>query len=202
MPYPLLPIRLSPESFKSTRLYIKPPSLLIRCKISKKNTYTQEMILFFLHIHFFFRTFAKDFNFSMEQGLNTYYYRVAEHLFAVECADNSLFERMINYEPFRVETHGTTIFTLRIEPNGLLRDEQRASYKHIFTDNSEEDMPRIEVYRSDKTPAEAMGREGDRAPQNATSVFGDPDEAMRREGDWRLAKGADGWVMRVSQIAQ
>lgn len=85
----------------------------------------------------------------MEQGLNTYYYCVAEHLFAVECADNSLFERMINYEPFRVEAHGTTIFTLRIEPNGLLRDEQRASYKHIFTDNSEEDMPRIEVYRED-----------------------------------------------------
>ena len=106
----------------------------------------------------------------MEQGLNTYYYRVAEHLFAVECADNSLFERMINYEPFRVETHGTTIFTLRIEPNGLLRDEQRASYKHIFTDNSEEDMPRIEVYREDI-------------------------------GDGQLAIGADGWLMRVSQIA-
>ena len=85
----------------------------------------------------------------MVQSINTYFYRVAEHLFAVECADNSLFERMINYEPFRVETHGTTIFTLRIEPNGLLRDEQRASYKHIFTDNSEEDMPRIEVYRED-----------------------------------------------------
>ena len=200
----------------------------------------------------------------MVQSINTYFYRVAEHLFAVECADNSLFERMINYEPFRVETHGTTIFTLRIEPNGLLRDEQRASYKHIFTDNSEEDMPRIEVYREDigdgqlaigdkgwlmrvsqiaQSPIccelqsdkdftqgalhiaadcqdvrfcidnalmlmyafrtaplmtlemhaavvvrgeaigdEAMRREGDRAPQNATSVFGDPAEAMRREG--------------------
>ena len=132
----------------------------------------------------------------MEQSINTYFYRVAEHLFAVECADNSLFERMINYEPFRVEAHGTTIFTLRIEPNGLLRDEQRASYKHIFTDNSEEDMPRIEVYRGDRAPAEAMRREdaeairreGDRAPQNATSVFRDPAEAR-------------GWLMRVSQIA-
>ena len=124
----------------------------------------------------------------MVQSINTYFYRVAEHLFAVECADNSLFERMINYEPFRVEAQGEPIFALRIEPNGLLRDEQRASYKHIFTDNSEEDMPRIEVYRSDKTPAEAMGREGDRAPQNATSVFGDPAEAR-------------GWLMRVSQIA-
>ncbi len=125
----------------------------------------------------------------MEQGLNTYFYRVAEHLFAVECADNSLFERMINYEPFRVETHGTTIFTLRMEQDGLVSEEERSHYAHVFTDNSEEDMPRIEVYRSDKTPAEAMGREGDRAPQNATSIFGDPAEAR-------------GWLMRVSQIAQ
>ena len=94
-------------------------------------------------------TFAKDFDFLMEQSINTYFYRVAEHLFAVESQDNTVFALLGNYEPFRVETHGTTIFTLRIEPNGLLRDEQRASYKHICTDNSEEDMPRIEVYRED-----------------------------------------------------
>ena len=114
----------------------------------------------------------------MEQSINTYFYRVAEHLFAVESQDNTVFALLGNYEPFRVETHDTTIFTLRIEPNGLLRDEQRASYKHIFTDNSEEDMPRIEVYRED---------------------IGDGQLAI---GDWRLAIGKDGWLMRVSQIAQ
>ena len=128
----------------------------------------------------------------MEQSINTYFYRVAEHLFAVESQDNTVFALLGNYEPFRVEAQDEPIFTLRIEPNGLLRDEQRASYKHIFTDNSEEDMPRIEVYRGDRVPAEAMRREGDRAPQNATSVFGDPAEA----------RGKDGWLMRVSQIAQ
>ena len=191
----------------------------------------------------------------MEQGLNTYYYCVAQHLFAVHCADKALFERMSNYEPFRVEAQGEPIFALRIEQDGMLNEEERSHYAHVFTDNSEEDMPRIEVYReaigdgqlafgdkgwlmrvsqiaqspiccelqSDKdftqgvlhiaadcqdvrfcidnalmlmyafrtAPLmtlemhaavvvkgnEAMRREGDRAPQNATSVFGDPAEA-------------------------
>ena len=123
----------------------------------------------------------------MEQGLNTYFYRVAEHLFAVESKDNAIFALLSNYEPFLSTSHDTAIFTLRIEQDGLLCNEQRSRYQHIFTDNSEEDMPRIEVYR------------GDRAPQNATSVFGNPAEAMRREGD--EARDADGWLMRVSQIA-
>ena len=107
----------------------------------------------------------------MEQGLNTYYYCVAQHLFAVHCADKALFERMSNYEPFRVEAQGEPIFALRIEQDGLLNEEERSHYAHVFTDNSEEDMPRIEVYR------EAIG------------------ESLE-------ARGKDGWLMRVSQIAQ
>lgn len=107
----------------------------------------------------------------MEQGLNTYYYCVAQHLFAVHCADKALFERMSNYEPFRVEAQGEPIFALRIEQDGLLCEEERSHYAHVFTDNSEEDMPRIEVYR------EAIG------------------ESLE-------ARGKDGWLMRVSQIAQ
>ena len=83
----------------------------------------------------------------MEQGLNTYYYCVAQHLFAVHCADKALFERISNYEPFRVEAQGEPIFALRIEQDGLLSEEERSHYAHVFTDNSEEDMPRIEVYR-------------------------------------------------------
>ena len=83
----------------------------------------------------------------MEQGLNTYYYCVAQHQFAVECADKALLERMSNYEPFRVEAQGKPIFALRIEQDGLLHEDLRSHYTHVFTDNSEEDMPRIEVYR-------------------------------------------------------
>ena len=75
----------------------------------------------------------------MEQGLNTYYYCVAQHLFAVECADKALLERMSNYEPFRVEAQGEPIFALRIEQDGLLHEDLRSHYTHVFTDNSEEE---------------------------------------------------------------
>ena len=115
----------------------------------------------------------------MEQAINLYYYRVAGHLFAVACADDTLLALMSNYEPFRVEAQGDTIFTLHIEQSGLLQEAFLSQHKHIFTDNSEEDIPRIEVYR------------GDRVPQSTTSVFGNPAEA----------RDADGWLMRVSQLA-
>ena len=57
---------------------------------------------------------------------------------------------MTNYEPFGVdqELDAKPIFVLEVEQNGLLTDEQRSAYQHVFTDNSEDDMPRIEVYRS------------------------------------------------------
>ena len=57
---------------------------------------------------------------------------------------------MTNYEPFGVDQALDTepIFTLKVEQNGLLSMEQREVYPHVFTDNSEDDMPRIEVYRS------------------------------------------------------
>ena len=57
---------------------------------------------------------------------------------------------MTNYEPFGItqELDTEPIFTLKVEQNGLLSMEQREVYQHVFTDNSEDDMPRIEVYRS------------------------------------------------------
>ena len=57
---------------------------------------------------------------------------------------------MTNYEPFSItqELDTEPIFTLKVEQNGLLSIEQREVYPHVFTDNSEDDMPRIEVYRS------------------------------------------------------
>ena len=78
------------------------------------------------------------------------YYRVAEHLFAVESSNTVLLQCMTNYEPFSVDPKldAELIFVLKVEQNGLLCDEQRSAYQHVFTDNSEDDMPRIEVYRS------------------------------------------------------
>ena len=80
------------------------------------------------------------------------YYRVAEHLFTVKSSNQLLLSMMVNYEPFKVlpplGKEEKVIFTLQIAQNGLLTDEQRTTYQHIFTDQSEEDMPRIEVYKN------------------------------------------------------
>ena len=57
---------------------------------------------------------------------------------------------MTNYEPFGItqELDTEPIFALKVEQNGLLSMKQREVYPHVFTDNSEDDMPRVEVYRS------------------------------------------------------
>ena len=77
-------------------------------------------------------------------------YCVAGHSFQVESSNERLLAQMMNYEPFGItqELDTEPIFTLRVEQNGLLSMEQREVYPHVFTDNSEDDMPRIEVYRS------------------------------------------------------
>ena len=81
------------------------------------------------------------------------YYYVAEHCFAVQTSNDVLMSLMTNYEPFVTtegEPHNNAIFVLHIEQNGLLRENTRLSYAHIFTDNSEIDMPRIEVYKNNE----------------------------------------------------
>lgn len=77
-------------------------------------------------------------------------YCVAGYSFLVESSNEMLLAQMANYEPFGVDQalDAEPIFTLKVEQNGLLCDEQRSAYQHVFTDNSEDDMPRIEVYRS------------------------------------------------------
>ena len=92
-------------------------------------------------------------------ALTRTYYRVAEHLFAVESSYSELLQCMTNYEPFAVENHPTQsyttqhnpipIFTLRVEK--AIGERLKAigeEWTHVLTDNAEEDMPRIEVYHS------------------------------------------------------
>ena len=117
----------------------------------------------------FFCTFAENFNCTM--AFSRTYYRVAEHLFAVECSDSALLACMTNYEPFREPTPNPSlkgreldeeIFTLRVEGDEARGEEAKGErqigeeWTHVLTDNAEEDMPRIEVYR-------AIMREGDEA---------------------------------------
>ena len=77
-------------------------------------------------------------------------YCVAGHIFQVESSNEQLLAQMTNYEPFSVsqELDAKPIFVLKVEQDGLFLEEQRKAYQHVFTDNSEDDMPRIEVYRS------------------------------------------------------
>ena len=126
----------------------------------------------------FFANFAAEFNYSM--ALTRTYYRVAEHLFAVECGDSALLQCMTNYEPFKQPTpnpslnapHDTgvigdpakgreldeEIFTLRVEGHEAKGERQIGEeWTHVLTDNAEEDMPRIEVYQAKGERQKARG---------------------------------------------
>ncbi len=102
--------------------------------------------------------FAEDFNIPIVEAIIRTYYQVAGHLFAVETTDLALFSQLANYEPFQVGTPTTvadgttlcpaTVFALRVVQDGLLDEASRSQYQAVFTDQSDADMPRIEVYQS------------------------------------------------------
>ena len=105
------------------------------------------------------------------EGINRTYYRVAEHLFAVEYKQPELLGLLHNYEPFITpDPEELPLFSLRIQHEGLIAAEIHSNYTHAFTDKADADMPRIEVYK-----------------------------ARRREGD--EAKGEKRWLFRVAIVA-
>ena len=69
------------------------------------------------------------------------YYNVAGHSFSVE-AEEELFRLMTNYEPFLIkeEESGERLFDLTVGEVDLTGEQT-----HVFTDTSDDDMPRIEV---------------------------------------------------------
>lgn len=87
----------------------------------------------------------------MKTGATTYY-QVADHLFAVQTDDSALLALMTNYEPFKtqpaISTDVLPIFQLQASQNGLLEAAHIANYQLLFTDQSDEDMPRIEVFQT------------------------------------------------------
>ena len=165
-------------------------------------------------------------------ALTRTYYRVAEHLFAVESSNTALWNVMSNYEPFRVERkindnidnvsrqstpcrdtdmecdeHSDCIFTLRVErgdsapkksadfsgtPQAMRREGE--GYTHVVTDNAEEDMPRVEVYRSsleDASLLDASLQDASlSAPQKSADFSGTPLQSSGRE-----------WLFRVAMVA-
>ena len=147
----------------------------------------------------FFCTFAENFNCTM--AFSRTYYRVAEHLFAVECSDSALLACMTNYLPFREPTPnpslkgrelGKEIFTLRVEMEEAKGERQIGEeWTHVLTDNAEEDMPRIEVYRSSLEDGAVRLQDASlSAPQKSADFSGTPLQFRGRE-----------WLFRVAMVA-
>ena len=74
----------------------------------------------------------------------TKYYHVGEHLFAIE-AKESIFSLLSNYAPFETDELGAThVFIIHVEEEPMCAAE---GWESVYTDRSDEDMPRIEMYR-------------------------------------------------------
>ena len=150
----------------------------------------------------FFCTFAENFNCTM--AFSRTYYRVAEHLFAVESSYSELLQCMTNYEPFKEPTPnpslkgrelGEEIFTLCVEKAIGERLKARGEgWTHVMTDNAEEDMPRIEVYRSSLEDARRASYSLEdaslSAPQKSADFSGTPQQFR-----------GGGWLFRVAMVA-
>ena len=74
------------------------------------------------------------------------YYRIAEQLIAIEAPEKT-FELLPNYAPFRVDkTDAICLFTIYVHEDSLPSSD---AWEHVYTDRSDDDMPRIEMYQRD-----------------------------------------------------
>ncbi len=75
------------------------------------------------------------------------FYKVAEHIFAIDAAP-ALLEQLSNYAPFLTdENAGTCLFTITVHEEPIPSTE---GWQTVYTDQSDEDMPRIEMYQRDE----------------------------------------------------
>ena len=71
-------------------------------------------------------------------------YLVGDHLFAIQ-AEEDKFSLLSNYAPFETDENGSThVFIIRVKDEPMPSTE---TFEHVYTDRSDEDMPRIEMYR-------------------------------------------------------
>jgi uncharacterized protein YjbI with pentapeptide repeats len=124
----------------------------------------------------FFCTFAAKFNYSM--AFSRTYYRVAEHLFAVECSDSALLSCMTNYEPFAVE----------INNNDNIDNISRQSYGEADRSNESEI----------RTPCRDKDME---CEKHSTPIFTLRVEGNEAKGERREARGEE-WTHVVTDNAQ
>lgn len=79
----------------------------------------------------------------------TYTFRVAEQLFTISGKESWLMAAS-NYAPFRVpdEAYADADKCFAIAMQSVERFDEVVGFEHFFTDNSDSDMPRIEVWQS------------------------------------------------------
>lgn len=106
---------------------------------------------------------------------NRYLFRVAEQLFSIS-GDERWLMAAANLAPFRVadEAYADSDLCFAVTMESVERFGEVVGYEHFFTDNTQDDMPRIEVYRADG---------GGFPTSNAQ-------------------QGERGWLFRVAQLAK
>ena len=92
----------------------------------------------------------------------TKYYQVADFVFAIEAAED-VFAWLPNYVPFEQSStpdHQSPIFHIHLKDSSMPSAE---GWNHVYTDKSDDDMPRIEMYRRSGQWQfrVSMSREGD-----------------------------------------
>ena len=100
------------------------------------------------------------------------YYKVAEHIFGIDAAEKYL-AHLTNYAPFMLdEIAPTHVFIIHVHEAPLPTTD---GWQHLYTDRSDEDMPRIEMYQ----------REGEW--MFMTSMWRETEivSAMQCSADWR-----------------
>ena len=101
------------------------------------------------------------------------YYNVADFLFSIE-AEDSLFASLTNYEPFRqsiIDNRQSVLFAIHANSEPIPSTE---GWAHVYTDTSDDDMPRIEMY----------SRNGEWLFMVSMSKEGEVVSAMRCSADW------------------
>ena len=99
------------------------------------------------------------------------YYKVAEQIFGIEAAER-YFELLDNYAPFEVAAAEAVRFTIAVKEGPISSAE---GWQNVYTDTSDEDMPRIELYQR---PEEWLFRV-------STTKEGEIVSAMRCSLNWR-----------------
>lgn len=99
-------------------------------------------------------------------------YKVGDHFFAIEAKSTQL-DQLTNYKPFLWdENEPTHMFIIHVHDTEMPGSE---GYEHVYTDKSDDDMPRIEMY---KRPDEWLFR-------ISVSREGEIVSTMRCSADWK-----------------